>query len=102
MHQDHMRPRLLMLCPLALLAIPACTQFPELDETQTAALDAASYPALVPIEPIIAGIDAPAETAVETEAAFDARLSGLRARADRLRGTVLSTEERRRLEAGLR
>ena len=79
-----------------------CTQFPELDFTQTAALEAADYPALVPIEPIIASVDQPGSDPVAEQTQLDARLAGLRARATRLRGGVLSAAEKKRLEEGLR
>lgn len=79
-----------------------CTQFPELDSTQTAELDAAAYPDLVPIEPILARAEAPGADPVAEEENVQRRLGGLRARADRLRGSVLSADEKRRLEEGLR
>lgn len=92
-----------MLFPALLLAaVAGCTPFPDLDFTQTAALEAAPYPTLVPIEPILASVDAaPTDAATET-AALNARVAGLRARANRLRGSVLSGAERNRLQAGLR
>jgi len=95
-----MKRTLATLCLTALCA--GCTQFPELDFTQTAALEAAEYPALVPIEPIIAGVDQPGPDPVAEQTNMDARLAGLRARADRLRGGVLSAAEKKRLEEGLR
>ena len=90
------------LLPLAALTLAACTQFPELEHTQTAALDAAAYPDLVPVEPILAQVDAPHTDPVQTQAGMEARLSRLRARADRLRAQGMSPEERRRLQQGLR
>ena len=91
------------LASFALFAFLAgCTQFPELDRTQTAALDAAAYPDLVPIEPILARVEEPGADPVAEEAGLEGRLARLRARADRLRGTVLTREEKRRLEQGLR
>ena len=95
-------PAFQRILPLAAITLAACTQFPELEHTQTAELDAAEYPALVPIDPILARIEAPTTDPLETEASFDARLAGLRARADRLRRTGLTQEEKQRLEQGLR
>ena len=83
-------------------ALTGCTQFPELDHTQTAVLEAADYPALVPIEPILADVAAPAPDPVAAQSTVEARLAALRARANRLRGGVLNADERRRLEEGLR
>ena len=96
------RPAPLWTLPLLALTLVGCTQFPELEHTQTAQLEAADYPALVPIEPILASMDAPATDPVTAESNLNARLAGLRARADRLRGRGLTPEERRRLEQGLR
>lgn len=95
-----------MTRPLALATFVAilagCTQFPELDQTQTAELEAADYPDLVPIEPILARVDAPGPDPAAEEASLESRLARLRSRADRLRGTVLTGKEKRRLEQGLR
>tara|TARA_R110000787_G_scaffold248421_2_gene353967 strand:+ start:2643 stop:3017 length:375 start_codon:yes stop_codon:yes gene_type:complete len=87
--------------PLALLALSACTQFPALDRTITPALENADYPALVPIDPLLASATAGRVDAAQTEAALAARVAGLRARAARLRGSVLSGRERQRLAQGL-
>jgi len=38
---------------------------------------------------------------VQTQAQLNGRLAGLRARADRLRGTVLTGREKQRLQEGL-
>ncbi|MGC1506571.1 MAG: hypothetical protein WA782_20840 [Sulfitobacter sp.] len=93
--------RALSLCLIA-ATVTGCTQFPELDHTQTAALEAADYPALVPIEPLLARATAPGPDPVETENNLNNRLAGLRARANAMRGAVLSDPEKRRLESGLR
>lgn len=84
------------------LALTGCTQFPDLDHTQSDALKAAEYPALVPIEPLLARANAPGPDPVQTQENLDSRLAGLRARANAMRGTVLSNAEKRRLETGLR
>ncbi|AXI44400.1 hypothetical protein C1J02_14235 [Sulfitobacter sp. SK011] len=86
---------------LALLALSACTQFPALDRTITPALENADYPALVPLDPLLASATAGRVDAVQTEAALNARVARLRARAARLRGSVLSGREKQRLEQGL-
>ncbi|KIN64501.1 hypothetical protein Z946_3393 [Sulfitobacter noctilucicola] len=84
------------------LGMGACTQFPDLDSTQTAEIDAAAYPALVPLEPLLAQAQTTGPDPVQTQGALDARLSALRARANGLRGTVLTNAEKERLRAGLR
>ncbi|MFK7837983.1 MAG: hypothetical protein AB8B60_17375 [Sulfitobacter sp.] len=96
------RLRPFWLLPVITVALVACTQFPALEHTRTDDLEAADYPALVPIEPILAANAGPAPDPVETENTLNARLAGLRARADRMRGAVLSGPEKQRLEQGLR
>ena len=93
--------RRLTLLPLLFATLAACTQFPELEYTQTDAIEAADYPALVPIEPILVTVEVPKTDPVRTEAALNARLAALRARANRLRGAGLTGQERQRLEQGL-
>jgi hypothetical protein len=90
------------LVALSLPALAACAQFPELDHTQTTRLENADYPALIPIEPILARADAPRPDLTREESVLNARLAALRARADRMRGTVLSGAEKQRLENGLK
>lgn len=87
---------------VAVLALGACTQFPELDDTISPELERADFPALVPVEPLLATAAAGRVDPVQTEAALLGRLSRLRARAARLRGSVLSGRERQRLSEGLR
>lgn len=96
--------RYVALCTLSLpaLALTACTQFPELEYTQTRALETAQYPALVPIEPILANAPGPAPDPTEDMAALNIRLTALRARAAQMRGAVLNRAEKQRLEQGLR
>lgn len=92
------RTLLALLC----LSISACSQFPELDHTQSPATEAAAYPDLIPIEPILAGIEQPGNDVQEAEDATNPRLSRLRARAANMRGAVLSDSEKRRLETEVR
>ncbi len=102
--QEHpmTRARLFWSLSVALLGAAGCTQFPDLDRTQTAELEAAEYPALVPLDPLLERAGTPGPDPVQLEDSLNSRLSGLRARADRIRGTVLSDAEKRRLEEGLR
>ncbi len=85
---------------LLALALTACTQFPELDSTITPELEAAEYPDLVPVEPLLAQARAGRVDPQQTEAALLGRVSRLRARAARLRGSVLTGRERQRLRNG--
>ncbi|MGJ8625625.1 MAG: hypothetical protein ACSHXB_01585 [Sulfitobacter sp.] len=91
----------LCFLPIAMLALNACTQFPALDRTITPALANAEFPELVPLDPLLARATAGRVDPVQTEAALSARVSRLRARAARLRGSVLTGRERQRLAEGL-
>lgn len=91
--------------PLALWAgaalLAACTQFPALDRTITPELEAAQYPDLVPLGPVLASARSSGTEPEQATAAIDARVARLKARAARLRGSVLNGAERQRLEKGL-
>ena len=84
-----------------LLLTGACTQFPQLDARVTPTLEAAEYPALVPLAPILASAQTSGTDPAQANATIDARISALKARAARLRGSVLSGAERQRLAQGL-
>lgn len=91
----------LTLSALALCALTACTQFPQLDETVTPDLENADFPALVPLEPILANTRTAQRDNTQTQAVLEARVASLRARAARIRGSVLTGRERQRLAEGL-
>ncbi|MBA85399.1 hypothetical protein ACSSNL_02615 [Thalassobius sp. S69A] len=79
-----MRPVLfLLLTPLFPLCA-GCAQLPDLDDHVTPAARQAPYPALVPLEPLLAGAT---ETAISenTDPQLRARAAALRARAQRMR-----------------
>ncbi|MCR9112900.1 MAG: hypothetical protein NXH84_06495 [Rhodobacteraceae bacterium] len=87
------RPLWLVACA-ALLA--GCSQFPELDDTVSGAARKAAYPDLVPVEVLRAGL--PAQQITEDSSpALEARVDRLRARAARLRGTVIDAPTRQAL-----
>lgn len=83
------------------LALGACTQFPELDDTIDPAAEAADYPRLIPLEPMLAEARAAPARNAETEAALEARAAALRARAARLRGEVVDAETQARMRRGV-
>ncbi len=91
---------LLFFC-LATAALAGCAQFPQLDRTITPALEAAPYPDLVPLGPVLARAQATGVDPVRGNAVLDARVAALRARAARLRGSVLTGRESQRLAQGL-
>ncbi|MEP3443111.1 MAG: hypothetical protein ABJN72_16660 [Sulfitobacter sp.] len=80
----------------------ACTQFPELDARITPELEAAQYPKLIPLAPVLAAAQEQRVEPAQENAQIDGRIAALRARAAALRGSVLSGAERLRLEQGLR
>lgn len=94
--------RILMGLVASLALTGACTQFPALDRTLTPELEAAEFPALVPIEPILVRAQTSGVEPVQTAAAIDARVAALKARAARLSGSVLNGPERQRLAQGFR
>jgi hypothetical protein len=92
--------RLVLACGLALSAV-ACAQFPALDGTVPANAEAADYPALVPLEPLLANIDATSTDAQATTGAINARVARLKSRADRLRRGVVDSQTRSRMTTGV-
>ena len=91
-----MTPKPLVFLALATL-IPACSQFPDLDDATGKSALNAPYPDLVPAETIHAA--AATTTVTETTAPqFEARSASLKARAARLRGAVLNEEDKDRLD----
>ena len=91
---------------LAALAVPllltaACTQFPALDRTLTPTLAAQPFPDLIPIGKGLSAAQTSGTDPARTDAALDTRITALKARAARLRGSVLSGAERQRLARGL-
>lgn len=86
---------------LPVLAVAACAQFPELEGTIEPDLEDAPYPELVRLEPILAAANTITVDPVQTEAHLNTRLAGLRARANAMRGAVLSDAEKKRLDEDL-
>jgi len=106
---------------LGVVVLSGCAQFPALDRTITPEMEAADYPDLVPIDPLLAQAKAGRIDPVQTEAeltgraaqlnsradrigtasagtAASSRLARLRARAARLRNAGLTSAERDRLQ----
>ena len=92
----------LFLIPGTLAALSGCGEYPELNDTVTPQLEASSYPDLVPLGPVLAQASTQGTDPVQAQASAEARVAALRARAARLRGSVLSGAERVRLAEGLR
>ncbi|WP_187428619.1 hypothetical protein ROLI_012870 [Roseobacter fucihabitans] len=86
-------PVLVLLC--ALLA--GCVQFPEIDDATGPIARDAAYPDLISLDSIADVLNGPGEVPLDTQDQLDARVSGLKSRADRLRAPVLDESERARL-----
>lgn len=82
------------------VSLAACAEFPELDAALSEEARSAPYPILLPVEELNARIDAP-RIEPETAAGIEARVAALKARAQRLRGTVLDSPTRARMQAGV-
>ena len=82
------------------LSLTACAEFPELDAALTSEMKAAGYPALAPTSELTASQAAPRLT--ETSASeLTGRVASLRARASRLRGSIVSNADKARMQAGV-
>ncbi|WP_323784970.1 hypothetical protein [Thalassovita sp.] len=79
-----MRATTALFIALSLTGLTGCADFPDLDDRIEPAARQADFPALLPLEPILA---ANAQSAIteDTDAALQARAGALRARAARLR-----------------
>jgi len=77
----------------------SCSDFPELEDTIGAADRAAAYPDLVNLDTLLVGV--PENRVTKASADLGTRLAGLRSKANRLRGTVLTQAERQRLASGV-
>ncbi|HEY9038771.1 MAG TPA: hypothetical protein VIN05_07500 [Roseovarius sp.] len=93
--------------PLALITalaavglLPGCAQFPELDATLTDEARRPPYPDLVPLSGLQERISG-TNTDPGTAPAIEARIAGLKTRAARLSGTVIDSDTRARMQAGV-
>jgi hypothetical protein len=89
----------LILC-LTLTALAGCTSFPELDSTQTPGVGQAAYPQLLPLETLLAE-NAEASTTPDTMDDVTSRADQLRARAARLRNSVVDSTTHERIARGV-
>ena len=81
-------------------ALTACTGFPALNGTISPALEKADFPDLVPVEPLLARAEE-VQITDQTEAGIAARVARLRARAARLKGSVVDRGTRARMRDGV-
>lgn len=96
------RPALSIWAALALVAsFGGCTQFPDLDDSLGDGLAAAEYPDLATADQLVGLTAADPDRGAREAQALQARVAGLQARADALRGGVLDQDTRRRMEQGV-
>lgn len=88
--------RILLIGSLLALTT-ACTQFPELDAQLSPETEAADYPALVPLDGLLAQRTLPQDRGTQILDTVEARAAALKSRANRLRRGVLTPAERARL-----
>lgn len=85
--------------PLALalgLGVAGCTDFPEVEDRETPEGRAADFPDLAPIE-VLTTPATPSRLDPQTQASLEARVANLRARAARLKRSVMDPDARNRL-----
>lgn len=102
--RPHLPFRLSVLPAVLMAALAGCAAVPPLPQIDDSAAQAAPYPALIPLGPVIAaaGEAGTAATGAPASAAMDSRLAALAARAAVLRGPVVPDATARRLAASLR
>jgi len=85
-----------------LILASACTQFPELDDTVSPTVEASEFPALVPLEPLLAQAAPVVSDPVQATKTLEARVAALRARARALqRREIVDPATRARMRARL-
>lgn len=89
----------LFLAALAASLLTGCDPFPTFEVSESAR--AAAYPDLVPVEEITGQVPAQA-IAPETSSDLTKRAARLKARAARLRGSVVDAETQRRMQTGVK
>ena len=93
-----MRAAAALLC----FSLAACTQFPELEDTVSPSVQEADFPALLPLEPLMATATPVVSDPVETTQTLERRVAALRARARALqRRDIIGAATRARMRARL-
>lgn len=87
-------PFLFSLC--VALGAAGCSDFPDLEDSDTRAARAADFPDLATIESLTDS-GTPSRIDPKTQAVFEARIASLRARASRLKRSVMDPNARNRL-----
>lgn len=92
--------RVWILVPALLLA--GCAQIPQLDDTVSASLESADYPALAPIDTLLIPLPDPQERSEDVRQDLEGRRDALQDRARKLNGVAVVDEETEsRMRAGV-
>jgi hypothetical protein len=84
-----------------ILTLTACTQFPELDNAVSPSAQDAEFPELVPVQGLLTQAEPQNGKPEDTINTLNARVAALRNRANRLRGTVVDPNTRKRMKNGV-
>lgn len=86
---------------LCLIGLCGCASFPVLDDRLDAAARDAPYPTLLPLDPLIAQANAAPAGASPGNASMNDRIANLSRRAESLRGAIIETGTRARMQRGV-
>lgn len=87
---------------LSCLLAAACTQFPALDSAVSPDVEAAAYPALLPLEQVLGAATPVVANPIDTTQSLQTRVDALRARANALqRRTIVDPRTRARIKERL-
>ena len=96
------RPALKLALLLLVLSVAACAGVPNLDRAMPAAGQSPTFPALVPLGPLLAQADdLNGAGQADPAAGFRSRIGQLNARAAALRAPVISPQTRAQMQAGI-
>jgi hypothetical protein len=88
-------------CLAVLPFLAGCAYVPDLAGTVPANLEAADYPALLPIESLLVSESTPQDPSEDIRATLQSRRDSLKTRADRLNVPVVDDETQSRMKAGV-
>ena len=92
--------KLAISCLTAATTLAACSAFPERQEDADLAAREAPYPQLVPVETLRTQVPQ-TDITTESQATLEARITRLRNRATRLKGTVVDGGTQARMSQGV-
>ena len=96
------QPKMRIILMIAIAALGACAEFPQLDDRIDAAALAADYPTLQPLDPLLAKTANQTSTiTAASEAGFDSRITTLRSRTARLGSPVIDAATLARMLRGV-